>query len=130
MTSPDDTVAHLIRRGPVSVRSSATLGEAAELMARDEIGALVVQNEDHDIIGILSERDVVKAVADENEELDDLRAGDVMAVDLAVVRSDDTVQHAAEAMIDGEVRHLPVVNDKGPVGVLSIRDVLATYRPG
>jgi CBS domain-containing protein len=128
MASPDDTVSHLIRRGPVSVRSSSTLAEAAARMARDEVGALVVQNEDHDIVGIISERDVVGAVADENEEVDDLRAGDVMAVDLAVIGSDATVQEAAQAMIDGEVRHLPVVDDKRPVGVLSIRDVLAALQ--
>ncbi|MEL7206647.1 MAG: CBS domain-containing protein [Actinomycetota bacterium] len=118
----------LIQRGTVSVRISATLQEAAERMARDEVGALAVLNDSQDIVGIVTERDIVRAVADENEEVDDLRCGDVMAVDLAVVASDATVADAAEAMIDGAVRHLPVVDDDGPVGLLSIRDVAAVYR--
>lgn len=123
---PDDALRSLVQRGTVTLPPSATLRNAAEVMAREEVGAVVVVV-DGRAAGVLSERDVVTAVAN-GEDVDDVRAEDVMAVDVVTASVDDTIAQAADAMEAGNIRHLPVVDGDAVAGVVSIRDVLAAYR--
>lgn len=127
-TRPDDTLGALVQRGTVTVAPSATLRDAAVVMEREEVGAVVVVV-DGRAAGVLSERDVVGAVAN-GEDVDDVRAEDVMAVDLVSASVDDTVAQAAAAMLAGNIRHLPVVDGDAVAGVVSIRDVLAAHVGG
>ena len=77
--------------------------------------------------GVLSERDIVRAVAN-GEDVDDVRAEDVMAVDVVTIGLDATVTEAADVMEAGNIRHLPVTDDDKVVGMVSIRDILAAHR--
>ena len=123
--TPETTLRDLVQRGTVTVPPSATLRDAAVVMDREEVGAVVVVV-DGRAAGVLSERDVVGAVAN-GEDVDDVRAEDVMAVDLVSASVDDTVAEAAAAMLAGNIRHLPVVDGDAVAGVVSIRDVLAAH---
>lgn len=123
--TPETTLRELVNRGTVTLAPSATLRDAAVVMEREEVGAVVVVV-DGRVGGVLSERDVVGAVAS-GEDVDDVRAGDVMAVDLVCASVDDTVAQAAAAMLAGNIRHLPVVDGDAVAGVVSIRDVLAAH---
>lgn len=122
---PDDSLRDLVQGGAVTVPPEATLREAAVVMAREEIGAVVVVVEGR-VGGVLSERDVVQAVAN-GDEVDDDRAEDVMAMEVVTASVDDTVAEAAQKMLEGSIRHLPVVDGDKVAGVVSIRDVLAAY---
>ncbi|MCB1014284.1 MAG: CBS domain-containing protein [Acidimicrobiales bacterium] len=124
----DQPLSDLVQRGAVTIPPSATLRDAAVVMAREEVGVVVVVS-DGRAAGVLSERDVVRAVA-EGDDVDDGRAGDVMAMELVTASVDDRVADAAEGMLAGNIRHLPVVDGDKVVGVVSIRDVLAAYRGG
>ena len=119
----DQPLSDLVQRGAVTIPPSATLRDAAVVMAREEVGVVVVVS-DGRAAGVLSERDVVRAVA-EGDDVDDGRAGDVMAMELVTASVDDRVADAAEGMLAGNIRHLPVVDGDKVVGVVSIRDVLA-----
>lgn len=125
-TGPDDAVRDLVQRGTVTVPPAATLRDAAVVMEREEVGAVVVVVEGR-AAGVLSERDIVRAVAN-GEDVDDVRADDVMAVDVVTIGLDATVTEAADVMEAGNIRHLPVTDDDKVVGMVSIRDVLAAHR--
>ncbi len=125
---PDDELRAVVQRGTVTLSPAATLRDAAVVMEREEIGAVVVVV-DGRVAGLLSERDVVGAVAN-GEDVDDVRAEDVMAVDVVTASVGDTVAQAAEAMLAGNIRHLPVVDGDTVAGMVSIRDVLEAFRAG
>jgi CBS domain-containing protein len=106
-----------------TIDHDATLAEAAEALAAESIGALLVLR-DTGLVGILSERDLVVHVA-AGSDLTHLTTGEAMAHDLVTVESDATIAAAARAMADADVRHLPVMQDNLIAGVVSVRDVIA-----
>ncbi len=137
MDTREFTVRGLVTRPLVTVYPDATLRAVAETMAEEMIGAVVVRGERPPAgtgvrpRGIVSERDIVRAVA-EDRNLDRVRAADVMTMTLASAGTDDSLLDVARLMVDNEVRHLPLATDDAVVGVVSERDVLrallAAYR--
>ena len=123
--SPSDTVERLINGPAVEVHTDDTLTRIAELMVEDSIGLVVVRGE-QPLVGVVSERDIVRAVA-EGADLESDRAGDVMALETVSVPSDATIAEAARMMIEGGMRHLPVLKGDRVVGVVSIRDLLSAH---
>jgi CBS domain-containing protein len=89
------------------------------------IGAMPVCELDGRMVGIISERDLVRAFARSDlTELKYLRARDVMTTRVISCRPDDTMLTAQKVMMTNHFRHLPVINDRRVVGILSIRDTL------
>lgn len=123
--SPDDHVERLVGGPPIEVNPDDTLVRVAELMAEDSIGLVVVRGSGP-LAGVVSERDIVTAVA-EGVDLDADRAGDLMTLQTTSIAADRPTSEAARMMIDGGVRHLPVTKGERVIGVLSMRDVLAAY---
>lgn len=121
--SPSDPVERLVSGPAVEVHADDTLTRIAELMVEDSIGLVVVRGE-QPLVGVVSERDIVRAVA-EGADFESDRAGDVMALETVSVPADATVAEATQLMIDGGVRHLPVVKGDKVVGVVSIRDLVS-----
>lgn len=118
----NDPIRLLVKRPAVKVHHEATLRAAAETFAAESIGAAVVR--DTDPLGLLSERDVVQALA-EGADPDQERAGEVMTEDVASVGPEAPLSQAVRLMLDNEIRHLPVMEDGVVVGMVSARDVLA-----
>jgi CBS domain-containing protein len=123
--TPEDPVERLLTGPPVAVHPEDTLLSVAEMLVEDSIGAVVVRGTSGPT-GVVSERDIVGAVVD-GLDLEADRASDVMAVDILTIGADEPISTAADAMVSGAVRHLPVVADGVLVGVVSMRDVLAVY---
>jgi CBS domain-containing protein len=115
------TVADTMTRDLLTIEPEAPLGEAARRMASRGVGAVVVLDGER-LTGILTERDILKAVASGLRE--DARVGDWMTRTPETIESADTTDHAASVMIHGGFRHLPVVDDARIVGILSIRDLM------
>jgi CBS domain-containing protein len=122
-TRPDQAVSTIMSWPVATIEHQATLAEAAEALTADTIGALLVLHEGG-LVGVLSERDVVVHVA-AGANLSHLLVEEVMATDIVTVQSDATIVEAARTMVESEVRHLPVMQDKLIAGVVSIRDVVA-----
>ena len=96
-------------------------------MYSNGIGALPVCEFNDRMVGIVSERDLVRAFArNDVSELKYLRARDVMTTRVIVCAPGDTMQHAQEIMRENRFRHLPVAEDGRVKGILSLRDTLAT----
>ena len=111
-------------REPYSVRPTTTVLEAAEFMAERNIGAVCVVAEDGKLLGVFSERDVMKRVVVQRRDPNLLKVGEVTSDLRAVIRCDETPHQALERMELIGTRHLPVVDEERWVGMLSIRDLL------
>ena len=105
-----------------SIMSDQTLLDAAKQMAECKIGALLVMEKGH-LAGIVTERDVVKILANE-KDCRTVRIKDVMTTNLLVSKSGDDLDYVMAVMIQNNIRHLPVVEESGLVGMLSMRDVV------
>jgi CBS domain-containing protein len=113
-------VANHMTKDLLTLEAEATLGAAAKRMAERGVGAVVVLAGER-LAGILTERDILKAVATGFEP--DARVSDWMTRHPETIESDDTTDHAAALMIHGGFRHLPVVDGGEIKGILSIRDL-------
>ncbi len=108
-------------RDLLTVDSGLTLAEVAERMVEREVGAVLVLAGER-LAGILTERDVLRAVA--RGIRDEALVSEWMTSDPDTIEPDETTQHAATLMMHGGFRHLPVMEDGAVVGILSIRDLM------
>jgi CBS domain-containing protein len=114
-------------RSVVSVDPSASVLEIAEIISSRRIGAVLVLDPDGGVAGIVSERDVVKALAKHAGKVVDMRADDLMTRNVTTATFLTTVDEAMEIMDAGYFRHLPVLDNGKLAGIISIRD-LVKYR--
>lgn len=111
--------------GIVTIPPSESIRAAAAAVVDQSVGMLVVGTTE-DVIAVVSERDIVRAVA-EGLDVDQLTVGDIASREVVWVDADGAIGDAAEEMMEDYVRHVLVRDERGLVGVLSIRDVLAAY---
>lgn len=104
--------------------ASMCLRDAAMAMSEDEIGLLVVEGRDGQLAGVVSERDLVHALA-RGSDLDSDRLDSRMSDQVLTIDAEAPVSEALQAMVDADVRHLVVLDDtRRPAGVVSARDVM------
>ncbi len=108
----------------ISVLAATPLMELVATIASRRIGAVLVLDETGGLAGIVSERDVVKALAAKGAELQRVSAGDVMTVNVTTVKPTTTINEAMELMDRGYFRHLPVLDNGALIGIISVRDVV------
>jgi CBS domain-containing protein len=113
------------RPGVLSIDAEAVLSEAAAQMDYQEVGALAVL-ERGSLLGIVTERDLVRAIA-EGADLSLATVGEYMTPYPATVTPDTELSEAAEIMLNLGARHLPVVEDGRPMGMVSARDLLVDH---
>ncbi len=115
----------------VTVRLNETIATAVRLLKRDDIGALVVKDvvrtEGNTVVGILSERDIVRALDEHGVAALNRKVGDLMTGQVIFCTEDDDLDRVVELMRDHRIRHLPVLDDGRMVGVVSTTDVLRFY---
>jgi CBS domain-containing protein len=105
-----------------SIMSDQAILDAAKQMTECKIGALLVM-EKGALAGIVTERDVVKTLANDRD-CRNVRVRDVMTTNLLVSKPGDDLDYVMAVMIQNGIRHLPVVEEHGLVGMLSMRDVV------
>ncbi len=120
---PIDPVGGLIGDPVATIRPTATLQDAAEQLVADDVGLLVVVDPGG-VRGVISERDIVLAIAD-GLDLTVERVRDSASTDVLKVEEDVSVRDAAVAMTEAGIRHLAVARQGEVTGVVSIRDVVA-----
>ena len=108
----------------ISVAPDAVLREAAELLHKHRIGALLVLGPHDELIGIVSERDIIGTVAERGSDALYMRVDQVMSSEVVVCSSRDTVEQLMTVMTERRFRHLPVVDNGQLVGIVSIGDVV------
>jgi CBS domain-containing protein len=107
-----------------SIEPTATLDTAVKTLAAHRIGALLVFGPDRRVIGILSERDVVRALAEQGADVLNKPLAQVMTRKVVTCGQTETVGTIMERMTAGKFRHVPVVEQEQVVGIISIGDVV------
>jgi CBS domain-containing protein len=110
--------------GVQTTTSETTLKEAVHILASRKIGALLVSEDGRRIDGILSERDVVRALASEDQDLLSHKVGDLMTRDVFSCSPESTVTSVMALMDEKQIRHVPVTVSNILAGVVSIRDIV------
>jgi CBS domain-containing protein len=114
-------------RDVVAISNTATLCDAAKLLTEMKIGALVVTDSGGRLIGIISERDLVRAVAKQGADAFSEQVGNHMTPAPETCVETDTVESVMEVMTRGRFRHVPVLDDSMRLcGMISIGDVVKT----
>jgi CBS domain-containing protein len=116
------TVADVMTKDVLTVDPADSIGEAAEKMNDRGVGALIV-SDFGSIIGILTERDILRAVAYRTHSAE-TRVRQWMTADVVTVPPSMPVEEATRLMLDRNFRHLPVVEEGRPIGIVSIRDLV------
>ncbi|HSF33485.1 MAG TPA: CBS domain-containing protein [Candidatus Tectomicrobia bacterium] len=106
-----------------TVDRTATVGEAVRVMTKNNVGIVSVLDGDQ-LVGVFSERDVVRRVVDRGLDPARTPVGEVMTADLVVADADEDYQSAIHKLDQANIRHLPVVSGGQLVSMLSIRDLL------
>jgi CBS domain-containing protein len=109
-----------------TLSASATLEEAARELDQRRVGSLVVVDENAAIVGVFSERDLVREISKRGcAALSETAVGDAMTRNVITARPDETIDAGLSRMTDRRVRHLPVVDAAGAlVGIVSIGDLV------
>jgi CBS domain-containing protein len=118
-----------------TVRMNETVAIAAQLLRAGNISALVVKDvcrtEGNTAVGMFSERDVVRAVAEHGAAGLNLKVSNLISVQqLISCRSTDTLEHVRHLMNKNHIRHVPVIDDYTLIGVVSIRDISTALEDG
>lgn len=121
------TVKDILHTDLRTIGTHETLEEAARAFAGEVLGLLVVVDNDR-LVGVLSERDVVRSLG-EGDEPDQTRVFDAMTEDVVTVDVDTSIDHAVRRMLDSEIRHLVVTRRDTPYGIISARDLLRALLP-
>ena len=123
-------VRHILQdkgREIIGIATTASLNEAAHLLAQRHIGAVIVQDGGGALAGILSERDLVRAIAEDGPAALQRGIDAYMTRDVATCGESDTVEELMEMMTNGRFRHVPVLDDSRRLcGLISIGDVVKT----
>ncbi|MCC6495650.1 MAG: CBS domain-containing protein [Propionibacteriaceae bacterium] len=107
----------------VTIAPSATVAELVELLAKFNIGAVVVSADDG-IDGIVSERDIVRHLASDGAAVLSQPVSGIMTTDVKTCTPDDDIEDTAHTMTYGRFRHLPVIKDGKLAAIISIGDVV------
>ncbi len=120
----EDPISALQPHAPVTVAPQASISEAIQLLIDKNVGTLLVVDDAGKLLGILSERDLLTRVAGQFSSYFDLKVQDFMTPSPETVTAADTLAFAVHKMDVGGYRHLPVLKDGLPAGVISVRDLL------
>jgi CBS domain-containing protein len=108
----------------LTIEPTAALAAATKLLAERRIGALVVTGADYRIVGIISERDIVRALGERGAQVLEAPVAEVMTRKVVTCSERDTIAELMEQMTASKFRHLPVVDQGRLVGIVSIGDVV------
>ena len=110
--------------GVATIRAEAAISTVVRRLRLEGIGALVVSEDDAQVVGIISERDIVTGLADQGVELLEKQVIDLMTTPVKTCTPEANIKDVMAIMTRSRVRHLPVVTDGRLVGIISIGDVV------
>ncbi len=113
--------------GVVTIGPTATVHQAVKVLNEHNIGSLVVAAENGKIVGIVSERDILREADERSDRLKVTLVGDIMTRDVIIGLPDDDLDYVMGVMTQNRIRHLPVLGGGELVGIVSIGDVVNAH---
>ncbi len=120
-------IGHILKtkaRGVSTAHADDSIQEIANRLAQRKIGAVVIVGDNGKVVGIISERDIIRLLAEHGGKALAMRADEGMTRDVVSCSRSSTLDEIMEAMTRGRFRHLPVIEDGSLVGIVSIGDVV------
>lgn len=115
-------------KGVATISAGASLNDLVNALHTHQVGALVVSSDGKHIEGMVSERDVVRALPGRLDELTEIKVRDLMSREVVTCTSDTSVHELMTTMTEQRIRHIPVVGDDGALlSIVSIGDVVKSY---
>lgn len=108
----------------VTISPEKRLLDAIALLTKHRIGALIVTVGNKEVVGVLSERDIVRLLSNKDANRFENTVASAMTAAVKTCKPDDTIKHVMQVMTAGRFRHMPVVDNNRLVGVISIGDVV------
>lgn len=108
----------------VMAAETMTIRDVISLLHRRRIGAVLISNETSDVVGVLSERDIIHGLAEHGPDLLDMIARTIMSSPVATCRPTDSVRQVLTLITERRFRHVPVVDEGRLVGLVSIGDLV------
>lgn len=116
------TASDLMTRGILSVEPGATVQQAVDLMVKSRIGSVVILSPIRDLLGIFTERDLLYRVVGAGKDPKNTKIEAVMTPNVMVAQANDGAWDLVQVMNREKFRHLPVVDGRKVIGILSIKD--------
>ncbi len=116
------TVAEAMTQKPITVTSTTTVEQCTQIMSRNKVGSVVVQDKG-EFVGILTERDIVRKVVAQGIS-PHKKVKEFMSSEMLTIEPDQDIFEAIALMRDADIRHLPVVSDGQLLGLVTIKDLL------
>ncbi|NIR46397.1 MAG: CBS domain-containing protein [Gemmatimonadetes bacterium] len=111
----------------VTIEPSASVQDAIQALVDHNIGGLVVTASNGSVVGIITERDILRESAERSDRLKETKVADVMTKDVLIGVPDDDLNYVMGVMTKNRIRHLPVLDESGLVGIVSIGDVVNSH---
>ena len=111
-------------RDVITIGPSATIVEAMKILMDNKISCLPVKNESGQLEGIVSDRDIFRAVYEDNDGFKQMRVKEIMSTNLVIGVSDDDVKYIGGVMTSNRVRHIPIMENEKLVGLVSVGDIV------
>ena len=114
---------------PITVPADAGIATAARVMKESDIGDVLVLDEQDEVCGIVTDRDIVLRVVAEGLDPSETKLGEICSRQLESVSPDNTIDDAVRLMSQKAIRRLPVIEEGKPVGIVSLGDLAITQDP-
>jgi CBS domain-containing protein len=113
-------------KGPevITIGDTKQVKDAIRVLVNNKIGVLLVLNEHGKIVGIISERDIIKSIFSSSENFLELPISQIMTTNIIYAEYEDDITNVESIMTKNRIRHLPVMNNKILVGLISIGDII------
>jgi CBS domain-containing protein len=118
-------VKEVMNRNVKTVRPEDTVKDAANIMNERRIGSLVVVSGTGEVVGILTERDILTDVVATGKSADEVKISEIMTPNIVTITPDRTLEEAADVMTENKIKKLPVVHEGRLVGIITATDLIA-----
>ena len=118
-------IKEVMNRNVKTVRLEDTIKFAAQIMNENHIGSLVVVSGSGEVVGILTERDILVDVVATGKSADNVKVADVMTPNIITISPDKTLEEAADVMTENKIKKLPVVDNGRLLGIVTATDLIA-----
>lgn len=108
----------------VTILEDTSVFEAMLVFSSNRIGSLIVVDKDENILGIICARDVLMATLNHLEDIKTIKIDKIMITDLIVAKEDDDLDYVRAVMTENRIRHLPIIENKKIIGLVSMGDVV------
>lgn len=127
-TVVQEIVSQIMTRHVVTINSNRTALDAALLMKEKRISSLIVQDDENESLGIITERDFVKRVCAQDKKSSEVLVSELMSKIQTFAEPDTPVDVAVQRMINNRIRRLPVISDGHVIGIITVTDLAKELR--